>query len=77
MHWDYDGGWGWGAWLAMTLTMVVFWGGLATVIVLMLRRTATTASPRENTSAVILAERFARGEIDEAEYERRRKVLRQ
>jgi putative membrane protein len=76
MHWDYDGGWGWGAWLAMTLTMVVFWGGLATVIVLMLRR-AVIPGPRVDTSAVILAERFARGEIDEAEYERRRQVLRQ
>jgi len=57
----------------MTLSMVVFWGGLATVIVLVLRRTA--ASPREEMSAPILAERFARGEIDEAEYERRRQVL--
>jgi len=75
MHWDYDGGWGWGAWLAMTLTMVVFWGGLATVILLMLRR-VVARGPRVDTSAAILAERFARGEIDEAEYERRRQKLR-
>jgi len=75
MHWDYDGGWGWGAWLAMTLTMVVFWGGLATVIVLMLRG-VVAPGPRVDTSAAILAERFARGEIDEAEYERRRQKLR-
>jgi putative membrane protein len=73
MHWDYGAGWGWGAWLAMTLTMVVFWGGLATVIVLFLRRPA--GRPRENASAAILAERFARGEIDEAEYERRRQAM--
>jgi len=73
MHWDY--GAGWGGWLVMTLTMVVFWGGLATVIVLLLRR--PVASPREDTSAAILAERFARGEIDETEYERRRQVLHQ
>lgn len=75
MHWDHDGSWGWGAWLAMTLTMVVFWGGLATVIVLMLRR-VVAPGPRVDRSAAILAERFARGEIDEAEVERRRQVLR-
>lgn len=74
MHWDYGAGWGWGAWLAMTLTMVVFWGGLATVIILLLRR--TVAGPSEDASAAILAGRFARGEIDESEYERLRQVLR-
>lgn len=73
MHWGDMGGWGWGGWLAATAMMLIFWGGLAAVVLLALRRPGDghTSEPER-----ILAERFARGEIDEDEYQRRRRALR-
>lgn len=79
MWWD-DGGWGVGQWLAMTLMMVAFWG-LLIVLVVWLVRGMRADSNRGNTSLdgrradEALAERFARGEIDEEEFTRRRQVL--
>jgi len=78
--WD-GGGWGIGAWLAMALMMMLFWGGLVTLVILLLRHTpaneATTAlRPAHQDAERILNERFARGEIDEAEYTARRTALR-
>ena len=70
MDWN-DGGWGWGAWLAMAVVMVAFWGVVAWAIITLVRGWAR--SPRGEPSAEdILAARFARGEIDESEYKARR-----
>jgi putative membrane protein len=69
--WD---GWSWWAWPVMTLGMVAFWVAVAWIVVAAFRRSQDVSvhgGPEE-----ILAERFARGEIDEAEYERRRAALR-
>ncbi len=76
----HDGGWGPGAWIAMAFVMVVFWGVVVTAIVFAVRGgqhqptgpAATTTSDAQR----ILDERFARGEIDVDEYQRRRDVLR-
>lgn len=69
-----DGGWGWGGWLVMTLSMVAFWGLLVWTVLWVVRaggpRGAAGPGPER-----ILAERFARGEIDEAEYRRRLDAL--
>ena len=65
------GDWGWGAFLAMTLMMVAFWA-LITWAVLSLTR----GGERRRDSESILDERFARGEIDDDEYRRRRESLR-
>jgi putative membrane protein len=78
--WD-GGGWGAGAWVAMTLMMLLFWGGLITIVVLLFRHTAATEPtnaprPPHDAAERILNERFARGEIDEAEYSARRGALR-
>lgn len=76
MGW-YDGGWGWGGWLAMTLMMLVFWGGLAAVVVALVRSSRSPDArpdPRRDARG-ILDERLARGDIDEEEYRRRRDVL--
>ncbi len=75
-----DGGVGWGGWLAMVAMMVVFWGAIAWVIVTLIRH-LSSGSPRPLGGAPsgplqILDERFARGEIDDEEYRRRRAVLR-
>ena len=45
----WNGGWGWGGWILMTLVMVAFWGLVITAVVLAVRYLAgeavtTTAS---------------------------------
>ncbi|MGH7425039.1 MAG: SHOCT domain-containing protein, partial [Candidatus Methylomirabilales bacterium] len=52
---------------------LVFWVGLIAFGVWAVRR--LTERPRPNDALRILQERFARGEIDVEEYERRRRVL--
>lgn len=81
MMWGY--GWGWGSWLGMGVTMVMFWGLVIFGIVALVRylggtRDATRSTPagRQTDPEEMLAERFARGEIDDDEYQRRRELLR-
>ena len=68
----YDHGWGWGGWLAMTAGMLVFWGFVIWAVV-MFTRSSTAAAPDPEH---VLAERFARGELDDAEYHQRLETLR-
>ena len=84
MWWD-EGGWGSGQWLLMTLMMLIFWGALIAFGVWAVRSftkdNPPAAQPTPPTAPIashadeVLAERFARGEIDENEYTRRRAVL--
>ena len=79
--WHNGGGWDAGQWVAMALMMLIFWGTVAAVIVVLLRRPGVhhdTAPPRgtHDNAERILGERFARGEIDEEEFTRRRDALR-
>jgi putative membrane protein len=74
-----DGGIGWGGWFVMVAMMVVFWGAIAWVIVTLIRQSGSRARPHTTDATEpmrILDERFARGEIDEDEYQRRRTILR-
>ena len=75
MMWWNDSGW---SWLAMTMSMIVFWALVAGVVIMLVRssRTPDTVGPRPADPEQILKERFARGEIDVEEYERRREVQR-
>ena len=76
MYWN-DGSVGWGGWVVMVLSMAAFWGLLAWVAVFLVRSTGKAAadgSSREPED--LLAERFARGEIDEEDYLHRSDVLR-
>jgi putative membrane protein len=84
MMWWNDGAAGASQWLFMTLMMLILWGGLIAFGVWAVRGlTRDTASrpptPPEASIASradeVLAERYARGEIDETEYTRRRVVL--
>jgi putative membrane protein len=82
MMWGY--GWGWGYWLGMGLMMVLFWGLVIAGIVALVRYVGGTrdASPLRPARGQahpeqLLAERFARGEIDEDEFTRRRELLRE
>jgi putative membrane protein len=83
MMWGYGAGWGWGAWLTMGVGMILFWGlviggGIALVRYLAGTRYHHPSSGASGRAAAeqILAERFARGEIDEVEYRQRRELLR-
>jgi putative membrane protein len=72
MHWG-DMGWGWGAALIWAIFLVVVLAGIAALITFALRQ---PSGPRPHSAEQILAERFARGEIDEEEYQQRRRALR-
>jgi putative membrane protein len=75
----YDG-WGPGAWFAMAFVMLVFWAVVVSVIVIAIRSSRShppgDGHPAGSEPERILAERFARGEIDADEYAHRRDVLR-
>ncbi|MCK7627651.1 SHOCT domain-containing protein [Streptomyces sp. RS10V-4] len=87
----YDGGWSWDGWLAMGVIMVLFWGLIIAVIAMLFRffssghRARRTGPPPPGgepgwggrRAEDLLAERFARGEIDEEEYRRRLRLLRE
>ncbi|MEU9988368.1 hypothetical protein AB0E10_16545 [Streptomyces sp. NPDC048045] len=90
MMW-YDGGWGWGGWFFMTVFMVLFWALVIAGIIALVRyftgshrHQQQTGSPppsgeREWASLRaedVLAERYARGEVDDDEYKRRLMLLR-
>lgn len=67
----------WG-WVGMSIGMIVFWGVLVGGIVLLLRGLGDHGREAERPAGPerLLAERFARGEIDEAEYHDRLAALR-
>jgi len=74
------GDWSWGHMMfGGGLMMLVFWGALIVLIVvavLWLKRSGERPpAPRNRSAREILEERFARGEIDEAEFEKRKKAL--
>jgi putative membrane protein len=76
MYWD-NGMNGWG-FLFMTLSTLVFLGLIVGAIVFTLRQTGSRPhiTPPGGDPRQILAERYARGEIDEEEYRRRLDTLR-
>ena len=66
MWWNF--GWGWGGWLGMTLLMLVFWGALIWLISTLVGNGSGKDTPPPRQAEDVLAERFARGEIGQAEY---------
>ena len=74
MWWNHMDG---ADWWWMSLMMIVFWGLIIGLFVRALRPAATTQQPRRPDPEELLAERFARGEIDEAEYRRSLDTLRE
>jgi putative membrane protein len=81
MYWygDHISGWGYAL---MTVGMVLFWGLIVVGVVALVRYLGRsgqqTAAPPlvRPTPEQVLAERFARGEIDEDEYRQRLDTLR-
>lgn len=84
MYRVHDNGWAPGQWIVMAAMMFVFWAAVIGVIVALIRRPVAhgqasgplPSAPHDNAER-ILAERFARGEIEQDEYVRRRDTLRQ
>ena len=78
-YWNQHNMSGW-EWFAMSIGSVLLWAVLLTVAVLLVRN-QIHSSRRSNTLAApspgqVLADRFARGEIDEEDYRNRLAVLR-
>lgn len=78
---DMDGGWGVLGWVGMSLMMIVVWGLPIALVVWAVRSSfrrdepSVTTPPRRDADQV-LAERYARGQIDEDEFAHRREILR-
>ncbi len=73
---DMDGGGHWWAWLIGVVVLVLI---VVLIVFVVMRMSApSAAAPRSDRPSAedLLAERFARGEIDEDEYRRRRDALR-
>ena len=79
MYWGNGIG-GWGMAL-MTVGTLLFWGLIIAGVVALVRYTRGGAGEQDGSAAErptpqrLLAERFARGEIDDEEYTRRLRVL--
>ena len=83
MFWsDHDmGGWGYAG---MAIGMVLFWALIIVGIIALIRFTTSATQTRDTPQFLpysespeqLLAARFARGEIDESEYQQRLTVLR-
>jgi putative membrane protein len=69
-----DGGW----WWVMGIGWLLFLAFIGLLVYLLVRHHTETGSPSRpgSTAEQLLAERLARGEIDEDEYRRRRDALR-
>lgn len=79
----WNGDWNGWAWLAMSVSMLVFWGLVIWGVVALVRSgsngsggNGSSGSATGRDAEQILRERFARGEIDVEEFERRREFLR-
>jgi len=81
MFWYCPGMDMWG-YVVMTASMVMFWGLVILAIVAAARQVTRSAPPSGDAGAArpaaeqVLAERFARGDVDEPEYSRRLSALR-
>lgn len=80
------GGWGWGSWVLSAIVLTVFFALVITAIVAAVRDLGGPghhhgpAAPGPlpgRRPEDLLADRFARGEIDDEEYRRRMVVLRE
>jgi putative membrane protein len=69
MMWDNDVSWWW--FVVMPAVMLAFWGLVAWLIVTIVRGAQQPTDTARSDAAQVLAERYARGEIDGDEYHRR------
>lgn len=72
-HYYWMGGW-WGL-LVFLLVMILFWGLIIGGIALMVRFIVSGGRRKTPDAMEILKQRYARGEIEKAEFEEKRKDL--
>ena len=76
---NWNENWGLGEWLIMVIAMVLFWGLAVGIVVSVMRRvrgrSGQSPSPTSAGWDELLAERFARGEINDEEFQRGRELL--
>jgi putative membrane protein len=70
MHWSND----WSNWWWMPVAMIVLWAIVIAAFALVIRELVLRSPTRDADAA--LDARYARGEIDDEEYRRRRAILR-
>ena len=76
MYGPWDGGWwGFGMMLVSLLFLALIVGGVVLVVRSFSGGGRIAPGPGGNRALDILDERFARGEIDQTEYEERRRIL--
>ncbi|WP_099021023.1 SHOCT domain-containing protein [Mycolicibacterium palauense] len=84
MYGDWAWGNGWG-WIAGSVMFLLFWGVVIAGLVIAVRVVTTSrdartsphpVGPRHPGPEAVLADRYARGEIDDDEYHRRLATLR-
>lgn len=82
MGWYNDGSMGAGNWIAMILMMSLFWGAVIFAGFMLFRGSSNGRSGVASTDLLahrdpvdILNERFARGELENEEYQARKAVL--
>ncbi len=69
-----QGGW-WLGWIFMILMWVLVAGGVAAVLKYLFSSGGNSRGAARPSALEVLAERYARGEIDKAEFEQKRKDL--
>jgi len=73
-YWHYPATMGWAGGIGMLVLMALVLAALVVLVVVLARR-GPQPPAQGDTARRILDERFARGEIDQEEYERRRDAL--
>ena len=75
-EWHYYWMGGWLGLLMMVLAMILFWGLVIGGVVLVARLILSVGREKKSSEALeILRQRYARGEIEKAEFEEKRKDL--
>ena len=74
MDWG-NNGWGAGDWVAMSAMLIVFWSAVVALVVWAVRSNRRPDHGLADRADTLLAERFARGDIDGEEFTRSRELL--
>ena len=75
MMWYWGSGGGWAVWILGILMMLLFWGGIAALVIFLVRALGGSRQGHPESAMDTLRRRLAAGEITQEEFERIRKVI--